>query len=598
MPLDRAVRSALIAVAMLACRQAASAQELPEVELSHWRQPVALFAVPGASQLITANRGSGTLSIVDLAGTAVRELSLGKQLSDLAGPSDGTWLVASDEAAGELMLLRRSGRDLQCLARTRVARFPVRLRLSPDGRRCYVASLWSRQLTVVAVNAAAAGAGHQTKPDGQALQVIKKLALPFAPREMLLVEGGWRLIVADAFGGKLAIIATDTLDVAALRDLPAHNIRGLAISPDGKKLLVAHQILNDLAETTHNDVHWGVLMSNVLRWLVLQNVLDPKAPILDQSHVQLTGDFNAAGGDPAGVAITPQGLAVVALSGFGQVGVGREADYNLRRLDVGRRPLAVALSPDARQAYVLESFDDSLAVIDLQRETVTRRFSLGPRPQPTLAQRGELLFYDARLSLDGWFSCHSCHTDGHTNGLLNDNLGDGSFGAAKRILSLLGVAETGPWAWNGTMERLDDQVRKSITRTMHGEPPSDADVAALVEYLKTLRPPPSLPAAREELLPLQSLARGAQLFAALQCDTCHAGPTLTSEETYDVGLVDKLGNRRFNPPSLRGVSQRGPYFHANQAATLEEVLTKFRHQLPRELNSGELADLLAYLNSL
>ena len=51
-------------------------------------------------------------------------------------------------------------------------------------------------------------------------------------------------------------------------------------------------------------------------------------------------------------------------------------------------------------------------------------------------------------------SCHSCHPDGHTNGLLNDNLGDGNFGAPKRVLSLLGVGQTGPWAWNGGVADL------------------------------------------------------------------------------------------------------------------------------------------------
>ena len=59
----------------------------------------------------------------------------------------------------------------------------------------------------------------------------------------------------------------------------------------------------------------------------------------------------------------------------------------------------------------------------------------------------------AKLAHDGWFSCHSCHTDGHTNSRLNDSLGDGSFGAPKRVLSLLGVNDTAPWAWNGGIQQ-------------------------------------------------------------------------------------------------------------------------------------------------
>src|SRR2546430_7868047 len=50
-------------------------------------------------------------------------------------------------------------------------------------------------------------------------------------------------------------------------------------------------------------------------------------------------------------------------------------------------------------------------------------------------------------------------SDGHTNGLLNDNFTDGSFGTPKRVLSLLGVKDTGPWAWTGHLDKLPEQIR-------------------------------------------------------------------------------------------------------------------------------------------
>ncbi len=72
----------------------------------------------------------------------------------------------------------------------------------------------------------------------------------------------------------------------------------------------------------------------------------------------------------------------------------------------------------------------------------------------------------------------------------------------------------------------------------------------------------------------------------------------TSGKTYDVGLADEAGNRTFNPPSLRGVGQGGPYFHDNRAATLEDVFARHHHQLKDEPSPQELADLVAYLRSL
>ena len=67
--------------------------------------------------------------------------------------------------------------------------------------------------------------------------------------------------------------------------------------------------------------------------------------------------------------------------------------------------------------------------------------SLGPlswaRPQaPLLARQGEAIFYDAGRSLDQWYSCHSCHYEGHTNAATMDTRNDGRFGNFKTVLSL------------------------------------------------------------------------------------------------------------------------------------------------------------------
>ena len=84
-------------------------------------------------------------------------------------------------------------------------------------------------------------------------------------------------------------------------------------------------------------------------------------------------------------------------------------------------------------------------------------------------------------------SCHSCHSDGHTNNLVSDTLGDGSYGTPKRVPSLLGVATTGPWTWTGSVAHLEAQVRKSIATTMHGTKLPDSQIGDLTAYLGHLR---------------------------------------------------------------------------------------------------------------
>jgi cytochrome c peroxidase len=165
------------------------------------------------------------------------------------------------------------------------------------------------------------------------------------------------------------------------------------------------------------------------------------------------------------------------------------------------------------------------------------------------------------------------------------------------VLSLLGVKDTGPWAWNGRFTDLESQVRNSVTSTMQGPAPSAEQVRDLTAYLQTLSPPPSLLQARGTMDPA-ALRRGRKVFAREKCATCHTPPTYTSAKSYDVGVRDELGGALFNPPSLRGLSQAGPFFHDNRALTVEEVFTRYNHQLAGKLSSQEVSDLLHYLGSL
>ncbi len=224
-----------------------------------------------------------------------------------------------------------------------------------------------------------------------------------------------------------------------------------------------------------------------------------------------------------------------------------------------------------------------------------------------------MLFYDARLSSDGWYSCSSCHVDGHSNGLLNDNFGDGSFdavqteqydsplrvsrGGPRRVLSLLGTAYTRPWAWNGNQLSLWAQIRKSIEITMQGPSPPQDDVTAIENYLYTLEPPPSVAVARGSV-DHETAARGKKLFERLSCTDCHQPPYYTSPAVFDVGLKDKSGHREFNPPQLLGASQRHRFFHDNRAKSLREVFEKYQHNLDKPLSAEELDDLIAFVESL
>jgi YVTN family beta-propeller protein len=549
------------------------------------RHPVALALTPDGRWLFTANQRSGTVSLIDTAASKViADTPVGRRLADLALTPDGRRLLAVDEAGDELLLLSLEPPRLTVRGRLKVSPDPVSVRVAADGRTCVTASLWAHRLDVVDLRS-------------DAPRVARTVTLPFAPHQQLILRDSRKVVVADAFGGRLAVVDTGTGAVESVRELPGHNIRGLALGADGKELWVTHQTLNRLAETTQDDIHWGNVMTNDLRVLPLADLLRPKADLLAGGRVLHLGDVGRGAADPAGLAFDRDGRVVVALAGVDEVQVGGEKDGTGRRIRVGACPTAVVVTRDGRRAYVANTLGDSVPVVNLAAGKVEAEITLGRAAELAPAERGEVLFRSARLTHDGWFSCQSCHTDGHTNGRLADTLGDGTYGTPKRVLSLRGVKDSGPWAWNGSMPDLATQVRHSIQKTMHGPEPTAAQVRDLVAYLESLAPAP--PLARFDARPDQvAVRRGAAVFTKQGCERCHAPPTYTTRKTYDVGLADEKGARQFNPPSLRGVSQGGPYLHDGRAATLEAVFTRHRHKLDRPLPDADLRDLLAFLRSI
>jgi len=552
------------------------------------RRPVALVLADEGNTLLVANRDSGTLSILDTrTRKVVSEQRLGRRLSDLAATAKRDLLLVADEEAGEVILVEYRPGSLREMRRLRVGPSPVSVCISDDGSRATVACLWPRRLLIFDLTAAV----KEPRP------IV--LDLPFAPRRQLHLPGSSQLLVADSFGSDLALVDLRHPRIERVRSVSSvHNIRGLALDRERKNVLLTHQTLYGTGHASPGEIQSGSLIANELRKLSLEFVRNPVADLMREHRVHPLGDIALGAGDPAEVVDTESGAILITFSGVHEIAIGWPEKALWTRLAVGQRPTALAVDAVRKLAYVANTFSDSISVIDWQVPRVLAEIPLAPAPvELRPAERGELLFYNARLSFEGWFSCHSCHTDGHSNGRLNDNLSDGSLGTPKRVLSLLGVADTGPWAWNGQVTDLEAQIRSSLRSTMHGPAPAPERVRDLAAYLRTLTPPPSVSRARGTVDP-DILERGRRVFAAQKCGTCHQEGTYTSPRTYDVGLRDESGLSHFNPPSLRGLSQGGPYFHDNRASMLEEVFTRYRHRLTGDLSKQELRDLLYFLGCL
>src|SRR5262249_21680168 len=271
----------------------------------------------------------------------------------------------------------------------------------------------------------------------------------------------------------------------------------------------------------------------------------------------------------------------------------------------------LAFAPDAKTLYVANYLADAIQVIDAESGILTQTISLGGPKEPSLARRGEILFHAAERSFNQWYSCNTCHSDGHTNGLDFDTLNDGRqdlsqthLRSRKKVPTLRGVVRTGPWTWHGWQRNLDDAMVESFTKSMQGPKPSAGDVQALVAYLGTLEFPPN--PYREpdgELSP--AARRGETVFksAKTACSTCHRGPEFTDGKVHLAGLEEPDdAYKGYNPPSLQGVYDKDPYLHDGRSRTLRDALSG-PHSPENvtglgELSETELYDLIAYLRSL
>jgi len=570
-------------------------------------EPNAAYRVPVGvawlqDRLFVANSRTGTVSRIEPdAQRVTAEWKVAESLSGIAAWRDDLLLL--DDHCHRLIRVRigpDSG-ELQRVDEIELPKYPVHIAVSEDQSTVAVSSLWSRRLTLLT-------------GDDHGLQRKQIVDLKFAPRLLKFLPGGL-LVVADSFGSELAIVNRETGIVLNEHKVYGHNIRGLGLNAADNKLLVACQTLDPATFTTYERVFWGVLMQNGLHSLPLDRLLTPSAEADDDAQEQSTysrssytspqqyplGTPSIGSGDPGAMVVTHNDTTLILISGVNQVAFRTARHLPFERLKTGRRPEAICLDDAQQRAFIANRFDDSITVISLAGESpvVESTISLGKLRPLSGAEQGEQSFYSASVSLDGWFSCHSCHTDGHTNGQRADTFGDEDRGAPKKVVSLLGLVSTGPWAWNGSKKQLEEQIRTSLIITMQTQISTDElPIAPLAAYLKTLQPAPSLREARGETLTADLLVSANEEFERAGCRSCHSGSAFTSDDVFDVGIHDEMGETMFNPPSLRGVSQRAPYFHDGRAASLPDVLKTSHHNPENGLTDEQIQRLTQLLESL
>ena len=276
------------------------------------------------------------------------------------------------------------------------------------------------------------------------------------------------------------------------------------------------------------------------------------------------------------------------------------------------------------------------------------------------ATLGRVIFYDRRLSQNGFASCSSCHLQafGFSDpSALSVGFEGGLTGRHSMGLAFSRYYASGHAFWDeraSSFEEqalmpiqdpvemgmtLDDVVSRMEETTFYsslfydafgsGEITPDRIGKALAQFSRSIvafdtrydegraQQPPGPPGQQ----PLATLTaaenRGmATFFGPARCSMCHAGDLFVLSEPANNGLDAEItdegaGNGRFKAGSLRNIGITAPYMHDGRFSTLEEVVEHYNsgiqesiHLDPRlrgnglNLSDGQKADLVAFLQTL
>jgi YVTN family beta-propeller protein len=274
----------------------------------------------------------------------------------------------------------------------------------------------------------------------------------------------------------------------------------------------------------------------------------------------------------------------------------------------------MVVSPDNRYLYVADGLDDAVSVIDIRTQERVRVIDLGGPEEITEARYGERIFHDAQFTFARQFSCHSCHPDGHIDGMTYDIEPDGLGINPVDNRTLRGINDTAPFKWEGTNPTLKRQCGPRLAAFFTRIDPFRAEQsAALDRYIVTITRPPNRYRTGDELTPPQRRGKviferthdksGNELVPTERCVFCHAPPYFTNRNVYDVGSASPLDTHsEFDVPHLNNIYDSPPYLHDGRAKSLEEIWTVYNpfdtHGLTNDLTKDELNDLIEYLKTL
>jgi len=557
----------------------------------------AVSVSPDGLIVAAVNPDSDSVTLVDaLTLDVIDEFLVGDDPRTLSFTPDSKSLLVANRGSGTISVLeaRVSGKV------TNLAVGFMPYGVVADGQRAYVAEF---ALGNVAIFELADGSRVKRLPVGP---FPAGLAL-FKGGESAVREAGM-LLVSHFFSGEVTVIDLNTLDIVTVAStgVGTNLSQSISVAPGGAMAY--------LPQTRSNATNIALNFDTTVFPMV--NVLDlADYSLLPRQRITIdTADQPAS--IPFSAVISPDGGRIyVVHAGSNNLSViDLASNRGLANISVGANPRGIALAPDGSRLFVNNTLDGTLTVVDTATLAVTDTVPITMISLDPDILQGKKLFNSAAasaLTTDQWISCAVCHFDGGMDGRTWQGFPDGP----RNTPALFGVGESLPIHWSGDLDELQD-VELTIRDIQFGTglvtgPAHDSlgaphagisvDLDALAAYMNSLAVTSS-----PYIINAAQVKAGRETFNSLGCQSCHMPPNFTDSELHNVGTGDPAKEKNshgrganFDTPSLLGVWQTAPYFHDGSAATLEEVFqTGPVHNISGGITEEELRALIEYVRAL
>ncbi len=600
------------------------------------------------NRIYNVNQDNDTISSIDpMALTKVGELAVYQDPEALALAPDGKlWVLHRDDYA--IAIVNPDTFQVERGFRLPYASQPIGLVMSPTGDAAYV--------TLMAL-------GKLLKLDPATGMVLGEVVIGSSARGVSVTADGKRVFVTrfisgpqggevvEVDGPKLAITNRYLLTPDTTTEEGDQKGRGLpnflfsvGLTPDAREAWIPAKkddIFRGLARTGEGAVNLPLSQDNTVRPMI--SILDLSEQVEHQERRIDNDDRDL----PTFVEFSPFGdYAFTTLTGTNAVEVRDVYEPSKQRTlltNAGLAPRGTVLGPK-NQLFVQGSMERSVVVYDvgsildssdIKSKRVTDIPVVATEKLPPEVLLGKQVFSssdDARMTIQGYLTCITCHLDGGDDGQVYDFTSRGE--GFRNTISLRGHRGTGQGnlLWSGAFDEVQDfeqEIRglflgrgfianDALAQGTHamalGDPKKglSKELDGVAAYLATLDHVNPSPFRNPDGSMTADGLAGQQLFGKLGCDFCHSGPDFTDSargRLHDVGTLKPTSGMRdggpllgLDTPTLLGVWESPPYLHDGSAATLKDVLTTAnandQHGFTSSLNPQQIDQLVAFLQQI